>query len=445
MALRYVIMHKIVNMEKYTPVIQNNMWNVTAFAIEKMMMWESVRKECTQYEYMAKLVTASFLGTFNHRLAFYKNVMDNAFLYPAVKDLFSLLFCKMQRTYWLFLRLTLRWKWRRPRIQIHTDLYMNEIDRSHPHTYTLMQVGNVYLFTLSNLVNLITTAICHANHFCHEPLPIKNPYNNIAFSKTDLYNIYFRVRETYLKVPFFLRRFFECDFNIYQFKMECEKELREQAIKDYVNSADYRDVVADIETMIRKYDPNKYINISSGVGAKVIVDAFRPFLTTYYLSLFSFDRMQKSYCEMQLGRDLTKFIYTNYQFGQKTGRKIPSDNNPFILTRKPEYHLKWIRPSHVRLSVEHFMKSHLYDDRVFDRYIVQGDVNMAYVLPVRSMDLFVGTDGSSNPVLTESESEPDETHVASDSDEENAPVIAEEDALSEASDYQEEAEEDYDW
>jgi len=198
------------------------------------------------------------------------------------------------------------------------------------------------------------------------------------------------------------------------------------------------------------------MRISARFSSKILVDAFRPFLATYYLSLYSFDRMQQSYCQMKLGRELSRFIYANIMFGQKTGRKIPSDDNPFIPTRNTEYHLKWICPTPVLLSTEHFMKSHLFDDDVFDRYIVQGDVNMAYILPIhtiRSSDLF----SQRNTVPSESEedaqmqvdSEPEEDtpmSADSESEEENAMVIVEEDHLSEVSEYQsEEEEEDYDW
>lgn len=461
MSIRYTIMRKMLVVDNHTSVAEANLWNIHAFAIHQMMMWETIYKKSTKTEYIAKLVVASFIAKPNHRILFYKSVMENVFLYPEVKELFSEWFIKMQRTYWGFSRLALIWKWRKPRIQIYTDLYMNELEISHKHTYPMMQLGNVYLFALSNLVNLITTAICHANHFCNEPLPIKNPYNNVTISKADLYNIYFRVRDIYIKTPFFFRRFFECNFNVYLFKLECESELREHAIRDYVKSADYKDIYADIEMMIRKYDPNKYMRISYGVDKKTIVDAFRPFLSTYYLSLYSFNRTQQSNCEMKLSRELCKFIYMNYMFGKKTGKKIPSSENPFVPSEKTEYHLKLIHPSRPPLSVEYFMKSHVFDDHVFDRYIIHGDTNVAYIEPVvpmlRTSVLFGHTEVSSNEVVNgvasvpqpgeDPESEPDTIFGESDSEDGDAPVIMEEE-LSEVSAYesgQEEEEEDYDW
>ena len=459
MSIRNTIIHKIVDFDKFDiPRFDHNLWNIRAFAFGQMSMWETIASECTSTECTAMIFVYMFTeGVTTRHLPFYKNVMDNPFVYPCVKELFSTWFSQMQRTYWAFSRLALRWIWKKPRIQIRTDLYMNDLEISHPHTYPLMQLRNVYLFTLSNLVNLIMTAICHANHFCHEPLPIKNPYNNLPLSKADLYNIYLRVCSVYIKVPFFFRRFFECDFNIYRFKVECETELREHSIKEYVKIVEARDVFADIQMMIHKYDPNCYMRISSRVDRQIVVAMFRPFLASYYLSLYSFNRFQQSYYEMKLARELTRFIYTNHMFGQKTGRKIPSSQNPFIDSDVDEYHLKYIRPSPVKLNTEHFMHSHIFRDDVFDRYTVQGDVDSAYAEPVRignlrSSDLFLSNiRGPNTDVVDESESEDEDQESNHSESDEDAPVIIEEDdQLSEVTDYpqdeeEEQEEDDYDW
>lgn len=460
------------------PRQETTIWNVSSFAGQQMEMWNIISRECSQNEYLAKIVVANFLANTKHRLVFYKNVIDNVFLYEGVKDIFAAWFARMQRTYWGFTRLAILWKRRIPKIQIYTDLYMNELDIGHLHTYSLMQRGNVYLFTLSNLVNLITTAITNSVHFRHAPLHVKNPYNNIEFSKSDLYNIYFRVLDTYIKVPFFLRRFFECDFNIYRFKMECEVELREKAIREYANTVDYREVFGDVEAMIRKYDTNRYIRISNGFDRKLVVKAFRPFLATYYLSLFSFDATQQTYCKLQLEREIPQFTYTNYLFGQRTGDNVRSSESPFVYTPYEEYHTKWEMPKRPRLAVEHFMRSHIFKDIVFDRYAEQGDVNSAYSLPIcYSADFYMD-----NPQESETPERVEEQHPLaqaivddddddddnddnesvvpfpeSDDEEEDGvaataateAAVIEEERLSEVSEYEdeeeEEEEEDYDW
>jgi hypothetical protein len=435
------------------PAENTSMWNIHAFGNEQMSMWNSISRECSQNEYLAKIVVANFLANTKHRLIFYKNTMDNVFLYDNVKAIFSVWFSQMQSAYWGFTRLAVKWKRRNPKIQIHTDLYMNELEIAHLHTYSLMQLDNVYLFTLSNLVNLITTAITRAVHFRHAPLHVKNPYNNVEFSKSDLYNIYFRVLATYIKVPFFFRRFFECDFNIYRFKVECEVELREKAIREYVKTADYLDVFADVQSMMYKYDTNRYIRITNGFEKKLVVDAFRPFLATYYLSMYSFDTTQQNYCKLKLERDIPQFAYTNYLFGQRTGDKLRSPENPFVPTRYEKYHTKWEIPKPARLSVDHFMKSHIFDDRVFDRYVEQGDVNLAYTLPI----YFNPEPEPQPPEMVQQEpatqypqeEDDSETEPLPESDGEEEEVAGQgnaEERLSEVSDYNEEGEgDDYDW
>lgn len=459
--IRYTIIRKMIETTTTTTSILQtedaNMWNIRAFNSEQMRMWNIISKECSQNEYLAKIVVSNFMGKDQLRLIFYKNVMDNVFLYDDVKDVFSIWFSQMQRAYWAFTRLAIKWKRRNPKIQIHTDLYMNELEIAHLHTYSLMQLDNVYLFTLSNLVNLITTAITHSVHFRHAPLHVKNPYNNVEFSKSDLYNIYFRVLATYIKVPFFFRRFFECDFNIYRFKMECEVELREKAIREYVKTADYLDVFADVQSMMYKYDTNRYIRITNGFEKKLVVDAFRPFLATYYLSMYSFDTTQQNYCKLKLERDIPQFAYTNYLFGQRTGDKLRSPENPFVTTRYEKYHTKWEIPKPARASVDHFMKSHIFDDRVFDRYVEQGDVNLAYTLPIyfnpepepQVLPEMVRQEPSTQSPQEEEDDSDVEPLPESDGEEEaegeeeaNAVANAEE-GLSEVSDYNEE--DDYDW
>jgi len=234
-------------------------------------------------------------------------------------------------------------------------------------------------------------------------------------------------------------------------------ELREKAIREYVKSADYLDVFADVQTMMYKYDTNRYIRITNGFEKKLVVDAFRPFLATYYLSLYSFDSTQQTYCKMKLEREIPQFAYTNYLFGQRTGDKMQSPENPFVTTRYEKYHTKWETLKPARLSVDHFMQSHIYDDRVFDRYVEQGDVNLAYTLPIyfnavsSPVEMVQQETATQTPQEEESDTESYVPLPESDGEEEgqgqgNAVAANAEEGLSEVSDYNEEGEEDdYDW
>ena len=50
--------------------------------------------------------------------------------------------------------------------------------------------------------------------FFSEPLPSKNPYNNLPLTKSNLYNIYFFIKFNTNIYDDLLFKFFHCDFNM---------------------------------------------------------------------------------------------------------------------------------------------------------------------------------------------------------------------------------------
>ena len=50
------------------------------------------------------------------------------------------------------------------------------------------------LINPNDLIKIINTSLTNTSSFFIEPLPIKNPYNNIPFNKSVLYNIYFFIK-----------------------------------------------------------------------------------------------------------------------------------------------------------------------------------------------------------------------------------------------------------
>ena len=101
--------------------------------------------------------------------------LNNKFTSPKTREGLTNLYCKFKRTYWGFKTLAKMWKIRRTPIRIQTDLYMNELDRNHKHTFQLIHKNGIYLFSLQNLARIIVDAITHQTGMFVEPLKIKNP------------------------------------------------------------------------------------------------------------------------------------------------------------------------------------------------------------------------------------------------------------------------------
>ena len=167
---------------------------------------------CLKYTWLNELNTNIFL----------KNATLTNNKEPSTKNNIIDLFSISQKYYHAFVRLATIWKNKRFSIQIDYDLYMNPLVRNSKGVFTLLQQNKLYLFSVSNLCHIICTALSNAPDFFIDPLISKNPYNNLPFSKSTLYNIYFFVKESAFIMPILFHQYFVADFNLRKFVDENE-------------------------------------------------------------------------------------------------------------------------------------------------------------------------------------------------------------------------------
>ena len=154
--------------------------------------------------------------------------VKNMFLSKTVKDELQKIFEKTQRTYLAFLRFSNIVRHKINKEKIDFDLRMEPIDIYSKYSISLIHSDAKYYFVLTDLVNIIQTAITHSDDMFENPLFPKNPYNNLPFTKTHLYNIYFRIKFTFLNIPDWIHLFYKSDFDLELFKVENEQKLREK-------------------------------------------------------------------------------------------------------------------------------------------------------------------------------------------------------------------------
>ena len=99
-------------------------------------------------------------------------------------------FCKIQSVYFAFCRLVRIAKFKYSKVVVQHDMCLNTIDRKHKNTIVILHENKLYLFVINDLIQIINASLI--NHYCfiQKPLMVKNPYNNMAFEKSTLYNIY---------------------------------------------------------------------------------------------------------------------------------------------------------------------------------------------------------------------------------------------------------------
>ena len=95
-----------------------------------------------------------------------------------------------------FLKLYSIYKWKKAKVyNIDSDLHGNPLNNDK-YTIRLLENNTIYTFKIHDLLNIIKDNLSNiyiAEYliFFQEPKMIKNPYTNIIFKKSLLYNIYF--------------------------------------------------------------------------------------------------------------------------------------------------------------------------------------------------------------------------------------------------------------
>lgn len=247
---------------------------------------------------------------------FKKSILDNIFINKETRDAYLSLFCESQRAYHALACFANRYRFKTAKIQIDHDLYLNPITGSQRNVMTIFQENNKYLFTLNDLTNLIETALSNSPNFFAEPLPIKNPYNNIPFSKAILYNIYFFYRRGGHIIPEIYYKYFLSNFNLKTFNDENSVLIRKIYIKKYLKNLNPSTLRKDVNTIFESNKYSKGLKITSKFPTNKLVDIMRPYLLLYYNSMYTLDMNERHTSYNLLNNKLKKFVESNPNFGR---------------------------------------------------------------------------------------------------------------------------------
>lgn len=245
--------------------------------------------------------------------------VNNIFLSKTIKDKLQNIFEKTQRTYLALARFANIVRYKISKEKIDFDLRMDPIDIRNKFSILLYHSGAKYLFTLTDLINIIQTAITYSEEIFEKPLFPKNPYNNLPFTKTQLYNIYFKVKFTFTVIPIWFHLFYISEFNIDAFKLENEQKLREYYIKNYINNSADSNLIIEVNSMLAMYKRViRCIHIHKNFPLKKLVEIFRPYIYLFVMSIDSVDGTEKKrLSKLILRRKLEDFSVFNENFGRK--------------------------------------------------------------------------------------------------------------------------------
>lgn len=250
---------------------------------------------------------------------------------PIIYNNILLILQRAQRIYYAFSALARCYRYKRTTVQINTDLYMNDIITTKPTTFVLLDHDKLYYFALNDLSKIILDSLTYSYMFFPEPKVCKNPYNNMPFTKSALYNMYFQMKSVFCVVPRLIQAFFESDFNVFLFKKRNEPVLREHIIREYIAKTEPIRMRLEILKMVRQYDPDGVLDIHPLFPPESLLRGLKHLYVIYLYRNHTMDGQMCENYDNELKYGMVKFIKNNPRFG----RIVISASSKYIPVKHP--------------------------------------------------------------------------------------------------------------
>ena len=252
-------------------------------------------------------------------------VCTNVFISEEPRERFLTLFSRSQNVYLAFERLAYLYKCKKSKLGCNSDMYLNTISENNTNVLSIIHENTKYLFTLSDLKKIINQSLLNHDELYCDPLPIKNPYNNLPFSKSNLYNIYFFIKNSSHLIPTPFEFYFRCDFSLRQLLNNYDPYLRNMSIKAFSKYPDsHASHIEYIQNMIDNYN---LLHISSGINIDAdfpehaLMNTFQLYIPYYLKSEFSLSISEKNEYRFLINAMLYNFKKKNSNFGRRYSKK----------------------------------------------------------------------------------------------------------------------------
>ena len=265
-------------------------------------------------------------------------------------------FCTTQKVYMGFLKLYSIYKWKKAKVyNIDSDLHGNPLNNNDKYTIRLLENNTIYTFKIHDLLNIIKDNLSNiyiAEYlvFFQEPKMVKNPYTNIIFKKSMLYNIYFFYKQlTYFKTQDLFEKFFISNFDIKLFGIHFESEAREVSIVDYLKNLTIHEYFEGIKKMCKDFSirlrKKKWVHVN--FPKEIFVEAYKPFYIIYVMTKLTLSNTRYNFYNHYLLVKLKLFIKENPAFGRRymriiNKRELVSDKFITRRIRRIYYHTEYI-------------------------------------------------------------------------------------------------------
>ena len=311
----------------------------------------------------------SFLNPsgFRNKFQVLKDVLQSFSMNTESKDKFCNVFNKSQRHYFAFCKLAYIYKLRKYTHAVDTDLYLNKLSPSQKNVISVIQNKKIYLFTLQDLTKIIVNSLTICDDMFIAPKSPKNPYNNMDFSKADIFNLFWKHITSLLRVPTIIDKFVYNNMDLSSFVAQCHGHIIDNEIHQIVTSSNISVQAEHIREMIAEWyhREDMFRNFDMNFPKERLVEIFLPYLELYLKFRYSLDRGIQSKSFKLLSNALQKFDTRQFNaFGRKIISMKKNNTNGKLFKTKPTYNDKHPEPPHnvsnLRLSSTIvYLNSHL--------------------------------------------------------------------------------------
>lgn len=291
-----------------------------------------------------------------------KNLGDTFLVSSENQTLFLDFFSKIQKIYWAFANFAKRIKQRYSKNKVDHDLFLAPISITQRNVIQLYENNCMYIFTLQDLSHIIIAAVCNSPMFHSEPLSPKNPYSGVVFSKSNLYNIYFYMKERFSVVPDIIQKLFLSEFNIEIFGGNHNLIIRDTYINQFVDNEDEDEIVESIYDMISEFFIE--LDIDDDFPNDILINTFKSAVTNYLHYKYNFD--------------LSKRV-SNYKLMSEKGndiiQKCPGFGRKIIVFKNRKKYTSFITLNGRTEPVLYVKSSTKYDDIVDDDTLEDESIN----------------------------------------------------------------------
>ena len=286
-----------------------------------------------------------FCRSFRHKSKFevYKEFNENPFLNKEKKDELNKYFNLGQRIYNLFKNFYDRKAY--PKYQHYSgniDLFHNSLDLCNKrYKVSLICENIIYNFNINDIIRIINTGLIYSPDFFPEPKMPANPWTNVQFTKTNLYNIYFHIIHNNILLPKLFYSFFRCDWEIDKFLCEQEAVIRDIAIKHYYDDISLINKYNDIIIMLRKYGAYlTNLSIHPRFSKNEVVSKLEHLLPLHLTCEYTHNPTNRLIAKRKLKKALKQFNRENPQFGRIILTSRRSSSFASFHSRQVESHIE---------------------------------------------------------------------------------------------------------